>query len=190
MVEQFFSTTHSGSHRLRVEGHIEHITETYYIHCKVSPYDNHRVVVAQAIIIVSKVYLPGSFSKKVALPLADDLCKISSATGDSCTFSFNASHPFFKEHFPSRAVCPGSLLIEMALTLVMQGRAKNIASVTLRKVKFIEAVYRGDIYHLTIKQDTESESNGIFYIHTENKKRSSCGNFLIHYKKEELPCLI
>lgn len=63
--------------------------------------------------------------------------------------------------------------------------AKNIASVALKKVKFIEAVYLGDIYQLTIKQDTECEPDGVFYIHTETKKRSTCGQFSIKYKKED-----
>ncbi len=189
MVEQFFSTTHFDNDRLRVEGHIERINEAYRIHCKASPYGNGRAVIAQAIIMVSKVYFLGSCSEKAALPLLGDLCKISSVTGDSCTFSFNAHHPLFEEHFPSRAVCPGSLLIEMVLALSTQGRAKNIASVALKKVKFIEAVYPGDTYQLTIKQDTECEPGGVFYIHTETKKRSTCGKFSIKYKKEDAPCL-
>ncbi|WP_375695971.1 hypothetical protein [Bartonella sp. AC67GZZY] len=189
MVEQFFSTTHFDSDRLCVEGHIERINEAYRIHCKASTYDNGKAVVAQAIIMVSKVYFLGSCSQKVALPLLGDLCKISSITGDSCTFSFNAHHPLFEEHFPSRAVCPGSLLIEMVLALATQDRTKNIASVALKKVKFIEAVYPGDTYQLTIKQDTECESGSVFYIHTETKKRSTCGKFSIKYKKEDAPCL-
>ncbi|WP_273790363.1 beta-hydroxyacyl-ACP dehydratase [Bartonella sp. CM31XJBT] len=189
MVEQFFSTVHFDSDRLRVEGHIERINEDCRIHCKSSPCDNGRAVIAQAIIIVSKVCFPSSCSEKAALPLLGDLCKISSVTGDSCTFSFNAHHPLFEEHFPSRAVCPGSLLIEMVLALSTQGRAKNIASVALKKVKFIEAVYPGDTYQLTIKQDTEYEPDGVFYIHTETKKRSTCSKFSIKYKKEDAPCL-
>ncbi|WP_246792422.1 beta-hydroxyacyl-ACP dehydratase [Bartonella grahamii] len=189
MVEQFFSTTHFDSDRLCVEGHIERINEAYRIHCKASLYGNDRAVIAQAIIMVSKVCFLSSCSEKAALPLLGDLCKISSVTGDSCTFSFNAHHPLFEEHFPSRAVCPGSLLIEMVLALSMQGRAKNIASVALKKVKFIEAVYPGDTYQLTIKQDTEYEPGGVFYIHTETKKRSTCGKFSIKYKKEDAPCL-
>ncbi|WP_375632480.1 beta-hydroxyacyl-ACP dehydratase [Bartonella sp. AA74HLJMH] len=189
MVEQFFSTTHFDSDRLCVEEHIERINETYRIHCKASPYGNGRAVIAQPIIMVSKVCFLSSCSEKAALPLLGDLCKISSVTGDSCTFSFNAHHPLFEEHFPSRAVCPGSLLIEMVLALSTQGRAKNIASVALKKVKFIEAVYPGDTYQLTIKQDTECEPGGVFYIHTETKKRSTCGKFSIKYKKEDAPCL-
>ncbi|WP_412059097.1 hypothetical protein [Bartonella sp. DGB2] len=70
----------------------------------------------------------------------------------------------------------------------MQGKAKNIASVTLKKVKFIEAVYPGNIYCLTIKQDLECEPGGVFYMHTETKKRSTCGKFFIKYKKEDAPC--
>ncbi len=46
MVEQFFSTTHFDSDRLRVEGHIERINEAYRIHCKASPYDNGKDVIA------------------------------------------------------------------------------------------------------------------------------------------------
>lgn len=53
--------------------------------------------------------------------------------------------------------------------------AKNIASVALKKVKFIKAVYPRDPYQLTIKQDTECEPDGVFYIHTETKKRRICG---------------
>ncbi|EJF81464.1 hypothetical protein MCQ_00162 [Candidatus Bartonella washoeensis Sb944nv] len=146
-------------------------------------------LIAQAIIIVSKVCFSGSCFEKAALPLLGYLCKIFSVTGDSCNFSFNAHHPLFDEHFPTRAVCSGSLLIEMILALSTQGRAKNIASVTLKKVKFIEAVYPGDTYQLTIKQDTERELGGVFYIHTETKKRSTCGKFSIKYKKEDAPCL-
>ncbi len=189
MVEQFFSTTHFDSDRLRVEGHIERINEAYRIHCKASPYDNSRTVIAQAIIIVSKVCFPSSCSEKAALPLLDDLCKISPVTGDSCIFSFNTHHPLFEENFPSRAVCAGSLLIEMVLVLATQGRAKNIASVALTKVKFIEAVYPRETYQLTIKQDTECELGGVFYIHMETKKRSTCSKFSIKYKKEDAPCL-
>ncbi|WP_246588406.1 beta-hydroxyacyl-ACP dehydratase [Bartonella raoultii] len=193
MVEQFFSTTHFDSDRLCVEGHIERINEAYRIYCKARPYDNGRAVIVQAIIIVSKVRFPGSCSEKAALPLLGDLCKISSVTGDFCTFSFNAYRLLLKEYFPSRAVCPGSLLpssllIEMVLALATQGRAKNIASVMLQKVKFIKAVYLGDTYQLTIKQGTEYEPGGIFYIH-ETKKRSICGKFSIKYKKEDAPCL-
>ncbi|MET3589294.1 hypothetical protein ABID23_000371 [Bartonella silvatica] len=170
MVEQFFSTTHFDSDRLRVEGHIEHIHEASRIHCKSSPYDNGRDVIAQAIIIVSKVCFPGVCSGKAALPLLGDLCKISSVTEDSCTFCFNAQHPLFEEHFPVLVVCPGSLLIAIILVLSTQGRARNIAFVVLKKVKFIEAFYLGDTYQLTIKQDTECEPSGVFYIHMETKK--------------------
>lgn len=189
MVEQFFSTTHFVSDRLRVEGHIKRINEAYRIHCKASSYDSGSAVIAQATIIVSKVCFPGSYSEKAALPLLSDLWKISSVTEDSCTFSFNAHHLLFEEHFPSRAVCPGSRLIEMVLALDTQGRAKSIASVALKKVKFIEAVYPGDPYQLTIKQDTECEPVGVFYIHTETKKRRICGQFSIKYKKKDTPCL-
>lgn len=163
MVEQFFSTTHFDSDRLRVEEHIERINEAYRIRCKVSPYDNGKAVIAQAIIIVSKVCFPGSCSEKAALPLLGNLCKISSVIGDSCTFSFNVHHPLFEEYFPSSTVYPGSLFIEVVLALAKQGRAKNIASVGLKKVKFIEVVYSGDSYQLTTKQDTECEPGGAFY---------------------------
>ncbi|WP_254492858.1 beta-hydroxyacyl-ACP dehydratase [Bartonella sp. B1099] len=183
MVEQFFSTTHFDSDRLCVEGHIERINEAYRIHCKASPYGNGRAVIAQAIIMVSKVCFLSSCSEKAALPLLGDLCKISSVTGDSCTFSFNAYHPLFEEHFPSRPVCPGSLLIEMVLALATQGRAKNIASVALKKVKFIEAVYPGDTYQLTIKQDTECEPGGVFLFIRKLKNESLTVSFLSNIKR-------
>ncbi|ECI3619116.1 beta-hydroxyacyl-ACP dehydratase [Salmonella enterica subsp. enterica] len=188
MAEQFISASHCDSDRLRVEGHIELINDAYRIHCTASPHDNSSTIIAQAIIIVSKVCLPDSTSEKAALSLIGDLCKISSLTGDSCTFSFNAHHPLFEEHFPSRAVCPGSLLIDMVLALAAQGTAKNIASIELEKVKFIEAVYPGNTYHLTIKQNTECEPSGVFYIHTETKKRCTCGKFSIKYKKDDALC--
>ncbi|WP_375619696.1 MULTISPECIES: hypothetical protein [unclassified Bartonella] len=139
--------------------------------------------IAQAIIIVSKVCFPSSCSEKAALPLLGDLCKISSVTGDSCTFSFNAHHPLFEEHFPSRAVCPGSLLIEMVLALTTQGRAKNIASVALKKVKFIEAVYSEDTYQLTIKQDTKCEPGGVFLFIRKLKNEALAVSFLSNIKR-------
>ncbi|MFP1732627.1 beta-hydroxyacyl-ACP dehydratase [Lonsdalea quercina] len=188
MVEQFLSAAHFDSDRLRVEGHIELINDAYRIHCTASPHDNSGAVIAQAIIIVSKICLPDSTSEKAALSLISDLCTISSLTGDSCTFSFNAHHPLFDEHFPSCAVCPGSLLINMVLALAAQGTTKNIASVTLEKVKFIKAVYPRNNYHLTIKQNTECEPGGVFYIHTETRKRCTCGKFSIKYKKEDALC--
>ncbi|RZN19553.1 MULTISPECIES: beta-hydroxyacyl-ACP dehydratase [unclassified Escherichia] len=188
MVEQFLSAAYFDSDQLRVEGHIELINDAYRIHCTASPRDNSSVVIAQAIIIVSKVCLPDSTSEKAVLSLISDLCQVSPLTGGFCTFSFNVHHPLFEEHFPSRAVCPGSLLIDMVLTLVAQGTAENIASVELEKVKFIEAIYPGNTYHLTIKQDIDCEPEGVFYIHTKLKKRCACGKFSIKYKNGDALC--
>ncbi|WP_273760617.1 hypothetical protein [Bartonella sp. ML70XJBT.G] len=61
--------------------------------------------------------------------------------------------------------------------------AKNIASVALKKVKFIKAVYPRDTYQLTIKQDTECEPDGVFYIHTETKNEGIAVGFLSNIKR-------
>lgn len=190
MVEQFDSAANFDSELLRVEGHIELINDAYRIHCKATPRDNHRAVIAQAIIMVSKVYLPESASDNASPTFLGDLYNVSPLTGDTYSFSFNAHHPLFQEHFPSRAVCPGSLLIDMVLALASCETAENIASVTLEKVKFIEAVYPGNVYLLAIKREAECDSSGVFYIHAETKKRCTCGKFSIKYRKDDAICSI
>jgi len=121
--------------------------------------------------------------------LTDDLCKVSTLARDFYTFYFDANHLLFEEHFPCRAVCPGSLLIDMVVSIISKTNAGSVAFIELEKVKFIEAVYPGKKYLLTIKHDTESDSNGVFYIHTESKKRFTCGRFSIKYKECDAICL-
>ncbi|WP_345119206.1 hypothetical protein [Bartonella pachyuromydis] len=61
--------------------------------------------------------------------------------------------------------------------------AKNIASVALKKVKFIKAVYPRDTYQLTIKQDTECEPDGVFIFIRKLKNEGFAVSFLSNIKR-------
>jgi len=64
MVEQFTSVADFDGDMLNVEGDIELVNDAYRIHCKASLDGKDSVFIAQATIIVSRVYLPESASEK------------------------------------------------------------------------------------------------------------------------------
>ncbi|SIO94762.1 hypothetical protein [Vibrio spartinae] len=159
-----------------ISGNIELVNDVYRIHCWISDKtDNLRQELALATILVAKVYLPQKINKRGFAYKVKQLWTFSNVSDNSFRFKFERKHPLFEEHFPSRAVCPGSLLTE----LLFKGLKIDFSNtlIELSKVKFIDAVCPDENYKLIIKSDGIKSNSGVFYIQSESKKRYTCGHF-------------
>lgn len=178
MIEYFNAACTCCTDEMEVTGSIELVNDVYRVKCVVTGGSKQGAVIAQASILVAKVYLPHRYSQKMTASGVPSLWAFSFASDTQCWFKFESEHPLFEEHFPSRAVCPGSMLIDVLLSRVKKEGGNT--RVELSKVKFIDTVYPGVEYQLLTKWDPKDKNTGVFYIQSIGKTRYTCGRFVIN----------
>ncbi|MDX7993237.1 hypothetical protein [Xenorhabdus littoralis] len=174
MIERFSCNGVSYSDKIFIEGELEPMYNTFRVNCRAYNEDFKEKFVAQASIIVQAVELPIiPFPDVITEKSADFLWEVWPINQECYGFHLNLGHYLFQEHFPGRPVCPGSLLIDLALSLCKWNRSNIIK---LHKVKFLKSVTPDRNYIISLNINSE-ETLGRFSINSENGERHTNGSF-------------
>lgn len=176
MVEHFESAAEFTEEQVMLEGDIEMLQGSVRVMCRAWSYSNHTQLVAEAKIVVHPVPLPVKFTPPVVVNSAIPLWAILSQNNECCEFLLNGSNPLFNEHFPGSPVCPGSLLIDLLLSTLLQPTEQKILK--LKKVKFLRALLPEKVYRLTLGSADGSQMTN-FLITDERNERHVSGSYFL-----------
>lgn len=176
IVEYYECETVLTEEQLVLEGDIEMHHSSLRIVCHAWSDSNRERLVAEAAIIVHPVSLPIKFMPAAVEDSAIPLWEIHSKSKEHCEFLLNGSNPLFSEHFPGNPVCPGSLLIDLLLSTLLNPTKQQ--TLKLKKVKFLRALSPEKVYRLTLGSAEATQMTN-FLITNESGERHVSGNFFI-----------
>ncbi|MBS0899814.1 hypothetical protein JK229_21325 [Pantoea dispersa] len=174
MVEYFTSAMDLAGEQLVLEGDIEMQHHSMRIVCRAWSDNSRHRLVADAAIVVHPVQLPEKVTPTTTEDLMIPLWEILTQNSEHCDFRLNGSNPLFSEHFPGNPVCPGSLLIDLLLSTLLQPFEQRMLK--LKKVKFIRPVRPEQVYRLTFASASGKQMNN-FLIIADNGERHVSGSY-------------
>ncbi|MER2475036.1 hypothetical protein ABR965_22490 [Photorhabdus laumondii] len=174
MVESFICKVALCCNQMNIQGELELVYNAFRVNCRVYSVESQEKVIAQASIIINEVELPDLFSDVLAEGSISSLWQTWQITTQVNGFRLNSRHSLFQEHFPGRPVCPGSLLIDLVLSMV--GNTKSAEIIELHKIKFLKPVTPNRDYVVSVIAGDHVLS-GVFFINADNGERHVNGNF-------------